>query len=567
MADVDVLVVGAGPVGLTAAIELARRGVRCRIIDKLAEPMMYAKAVGIQPRTLEVWDAMGVVREALDAAEPMLGQQVYVNGREVSTMTLTLPPDVPYGFAALPQYEVERILTERLAGLGVRVERDARLVSFEQDAERVEAVVARGTGEADEQIRARYLIGCDGAHSVVRKTLGLTFEGDAFPDSYMIGDVELDWSLPRGYVIRSMHQTGGKTDELLVCVPLPGHKRYRISMLAPTNPDGTGTSTSTDAHAHADADTAAGNGSADGVRHGMQQGRAPELADLQDVLDRLSPEPVTADHLRWSSVFRISHRLVDHYGRGRVFIAGDAAHIHPPTGGQGMNTGIQDAYNLAWKLALAVEGHAAEGLLDSYEAERLPVAEEVVGRTVRHARSGIESDPDDPATVVKREAQLLVGYPDSPIVGPSTTRPSDAGALSAQPGGRAPDCQKLHSAIATYPFRLFDLLRGTGHTLLLYADGAATSAGSIFPQIAALAKERADGQLETYAVVPDGAGPTADGAMPPVVRDSAGQFRAAYGATGMEAILLRPDGYVGTRVALTEDGALLDHLNRIFASA
>lgn len=555
MADVDVLVVGAGPVGLTAAVELARRGVRCRIIDQLAEPMMYAKAVGIQPRTLEVWDAMGVVREALDAAEPMLGQQVYVNGREVSMVTLALPADAPYGFAALPQYEVERILTGRLAGLGVQVERDTRLVSFEQDAERVEAVVAHGTGEADEQIRARYLIGCDGAHSMVRKKLGLTFEGDAFPDAYLIGDVELDWSLPRGYAIRSMHQTDGKTDELLVCVPLPGHKRYRISMRAPSNPD--------------DADTgiAAGNGSADGVQHGVQHGRAPELADLQGVLDRLSPEPVTAGHLRWSSVFRISHRLVDHYGRGRVFIAGDAAHIHPPTGGQGMNTGVQDAYNLAWKLALAVQGRAAEGLLDSYEAERLPVAEEVVGRTVRHARSGIEADPDDPATVIKREAQLLVGYPDSPIVGPTTTRPSDVGALSAQPGSRAPDCRELHSAIATYPLRLFDLLRGTGHTLLLYADGAAASAGCIFPRLAALAKERTDGQLDTYAVIPDGVEPTGDGAMPPVVRDSAGQFRAAYGATGVEAILVRPDGYVGTRVALADEGALLDHLNRIFAPA
>ena len=557
MADVDVLVVGAGPVGLTAAVELARRGVRCRVIDQLAEPMRYAKAVGIQPRTLEIWEAMGVVREAVDAAEPMLGQQVYVNGRHVSTVRLALPADVPYGFAALPQYEVERILTGRLAGLGVRVERDARLVSFEQDAERVEAVVAHGVGEADEQIRARYLIGCDGAHSVVRKKLGLTFEGDAFPDSYLIGDVELDWSLPRGYAIRSMHQTEGKTDGLLVCVPLPGHKRYRISMQVPANGDG------------ADSDAAVGNGSgsADGVRHGMQQGRAPELADLQAVLDRLSPEPVTAGHLRWSSVFRISHRLVDHYGRGRVFIAGDAAHIHPPTGGQGMNTGIQDAYNLAWKLALAVEGQAAEGLLASYEAERLPVAEEVVGRTVRHARSGIEADPDDPATVVKREAQLLVGYPDSPIVGPADTRPSDGGAPPVQPGDRAPDCRELHNAIATYPLRLLDLLRGTGHTLLLYADGASPSAGSIFPRLAALAEERTGGQLDTYAVIPDGVEPTGDGVMPPVVRDSAGQFRAAYGAAGLEAVLIRPDGYVGTRVALGEDGALLDYLNRIFAVA
>ena len=134
------------------------------------------------------------------------------------------------------------------------------------------------------------------------------------------------------------------------------------------------------------------------------------------MLDRLSPEPTTARNLRWSSVFRISHRIVDAYGRGRVFVAGDAAHIHPPTGAQGMNTGIQDAHNLAWKLALAVGGARRAGLLDSYDAERRPVGEEVVGRTVRSAREGIGADSTDPDYVIRREAQLLIDYADSPIV-------------------------------------------------------------------------------------------------------------------------------------------------------
>jgi hypothetical protein len=178
----------------------------------------------------------------------------------------------------------------------------------------------------------------------------------------------------------------------------------------------------------------------------------------------------------------------------------------------------------------------------------------------------MEADPDDPVTVVKREAQLLVGYPDSPIVGPSDREPRGAGSLAAQPGGRAPDCRGLHSAIATYPVRLFDLLRGTGHTLLLYADGNA-SAGSVFPRLAALAAERTESELDTYAVFPDGVEPSGDGVMPPIVRDAGGQFRAAYGATGMEAFLVRPDGYLGTRVALTEDSALLDHLDLVFAPA
>lgn len=549
MAHVDVLVVGAGPVGLTAASELVRRGVDCRVIDTLAEPMPYAKAVGIQPRTLEVWDSMGLVRQALDAAEPMLGQLVYINGRQMSSVTLDLPPDVPYGFAALPQYEVEHLLADHLAARGTHVERGTRLESFEHDGGEVRATLAHASGSPDEEVTAGYLIGCDGAHSTVRRGLGLSFEGGAFPEEYMIGDVQVDWSLPRGYVIRSMHQTDGTTDDQLVCVPLPGPGRYRMSMNVPP-----------------ELSRAPDHDGGDRVLHGIEPDRAPGLEQIQAVLDRLAPQAVTATHLRWSSVFRISHRLVDHYADGRVFVAGDAAHIHPPTGAQGMNTGIQDAYNLAWKLALAVHGAAADGLLDSYEAERLPVAEEVVGRTVRHARSGIEGDPDEPSTVVKREAQLLVGYPDSPIVGPADSRPAGSAPPIPVPGERAPDCAGLHAAIATYPLRLFDLLRDHDHILLLYADGAA-AAEQVFPRLADLALRRSDGHLAVYAVLAPGVLPGDGALLPPIVHDSAGEFRAAYGPRATEAFLIRPDGYLGLRADPADGAALLDHLGRTFAAA
>jgi pentachlorophenol monooxygenase len=318
----DVLVVGAGPVGLTAGIELRRRGITARVVDRLEEPPQYAKAVGIQPRTLEVWEDMGVAGTMLDASTPLEGQIVYVNGAEVARMTFELPPDVPYGFVGLPQYETERLLAEHLATLGTVVERDVELRSFEQDGDGVSAVLAGPARE--ETVRCRYLVGCDGAHSTVRKQLGAAFEGGRFAEEYMLGDVEVDWSLPRMYGIRAMHRTeDGATDDLLVCIPLPGRGRYRMSMLVP--PDLAGS----------DAD------------HGFASDRpSPTLAHVQAVLDRLAPERTTARNLRWSSVFRISHRLVDRYSDGRVFLCGDAAHIHPPTGAQGMNTGIQDAYNL-----------------------------------------------------------------------------------------------------------------------------------------------------------------------------------------------------------------------------
>ncbi|MFF3244517.1 FAD-dependent monooxygenase [Streptomyces sp. NPDC002870] len=535
----DVLVVGAGPVGLTAAAELRRRGVDCRIIDKLPARLPYAKAVGIQPRTLEVWDRMGMVRAALEAAVPMRGQFIYVNGAEQARIDLRLPPEVPYGFAALPQYETERIIEEHLARFGTRIERGTELVSFTQDGDGVRSRLTTSSGE-EQELLSRYLIGCDGAHSIVRKTLGLTFEGGAFPDEYMLADVEVDWSLPQGYGVRAMHQVDGATDDLLVCIPLPGRSRYRVSMLVPP-----------------ELSTKGQPGDRDEVSHGLEGGRAPGLEHIQAVLDRLSPEPTTASAMRWSSVFRISHRIVNHYANGQAFVAGDAAHIHPPTGAQGMNTGIQDAYNLAWKLALAVADIAHPRLLGSYDAERRPVGLEVVGRTVRHAAAGIEADPAAPETIMLREAQLLVAYRDSPIVGPGTL-----GQEGPDAGDRAPDCGGLTGAIASYPMRLYDVLRDRGHLLLLYADTDGPMSG--FNELAATARDMTHGQVDACIVLAAGAGAGADGAQLPVFRDSRGEFRRAYHAEGPTALLVRPDGYLGARLTPATAPELSAHLAGVF---
>ncbi|HEY3480159.1 MAG TPA: FAD-dependent monooxygenase, partial [Streptomyces sp.] len=274
--------------------------------------------------------------------------------------------------------------------------------------------------------------------------------------------------------------------------------------------------------------------------------------------------PTTASALRWSSVFRISHRLVDRYGEGRIFVAGDAAHIHPPTGGQGMNTGVQDAYNLAWKLALAVDGVAADGLLASYHAERHPIGEEVVGRTVRHARKGIDSDPDDMTTILRREAQLLVHYRDSPLVAAS----AEDGEGALVPGERAPDCRGLAGEIAAYPQRLYDLLRSPRHALLLYV-GPGTSADALLRCVAA-AEEATHDRLDVYAVLaPDKAeegaqGGALSGLGLASVTDADGEFRAAYGASEGEAFVVRPDGYLGGRFPVTEPEALVACLRRTF---
>ncbi|MFD5368353.1 FAD-dependent monooxygenase [Streptomyces sp. NPDC127103] len=542
----DVLIVGAGPVGLSAAAELRRHGVRCRLVDRLPARLPYAKAVGIQPRTLELWDRMGLIRSVLEAAVPMRGQLTYVNGAVAARVSLELPPDVPYGFAALPQYETERLLEEYVAGFGTHIERGTELVSFVQDPDGVTALL-RGASGLTEELRVPYLIGCDGAHSVVRKTLGLSYEGGAFPESYMLGDVvaESEWDLPQGYALRCEHRADdGSLDDVLVCIPLPGEGRYRMSMKVPPEP-----AEPTDT---ARARPPRGGGSpSDGLAHGLQDGRGPELSHLQAVVDRLAPGPARLSRLRWSSVFRISHRIVGRYGEGRVFVAGDAAHIHPPTGAQGMNTGIQDAANLAWKLALVVKGEAGPALLGSYDAERRPVGEEVVGRTVRHATRGIENDPGNLTTLLLREAQLLVGYRDGPLAG-APYGPVDA----PQPGDLAPDCGGLDTPVAVYPLRLLDVLRDRpGHVAVLYGADATGLARAV-AAARAVAVERLP--LDVVALLPREADPdTSPDLGAPAYRDAGGEFARIYLPDGDTGFVVRPDGQLAARFPLGATTAAL----------
>jgi pentachlorophenol monooxygenase len=242
-----------------------------------------------------------------------------------------------------------------------------------------------------------------------------------------------------------------------------------------------------------------------------------------------------------------------------VFVAGDAAHIHPPTGAQGMNTGIQDAHNLAWKLALAVRGEAAVGLLDSYDAERRPIGEDVVGRTVQSARVGIGADSTDPDFIIRREAQLLISYAGSPIV--CTTRDDSGG---PQAGSRAPDASGLTRDAVTAPMRLYALLGRREHTALFHAGEALDADAVAALEAAAQAlREAAVGRLEVCLVA--AAGVDVAATRLPLVRDTNGEFARRYAATGVSAFIVRPDGYLGMAMRgalVTPD--LLAHLKATF---
>ncbi|QJP13645.1 NAD(P)-binding protein [Starkeya sp. ORNL1] len=523
----DILVIGAGPVGLTLACELARHGVRPRIIDQLDAPSPYCRAIGVTPRTLEVMEDMGVVRELVDAGLWLTGMRLILPGAPVKELTLDLS-DLPFAALGVPQYATEAVLTAHLASYGITVERGIALAGLSQDADGVDVELDTSGGRMN--ARFRHVVGCDGAHSAVRKALGIGFEGDAFPSEFMLGDVHIDWDLARGMTLRAIVPVEDAAPDFLVAVPLPERGRYRVSMPAPER-------------------LAAPSGS--GTDHGIQADRpGATLDDLQAVADRLLPTHATFSDLRWSSIFRISMRLADKYRVGKVFIAGDACHIHPPTGGQGMNTGIQDAYNLAWKLALVTRGHAAEALLDSYEAERRPVAADVVARTteatVNLGHEGRKAPPDRLA-----DTQVLVSYAGGPLsAGP--------GSANLRPGDRVPDVPGLRRSGFGFPLRLFELLRGTRHVLLApLVDGdtwkveaGANTLRTMFPDL-----------VRVIAIAPGDAVVE----EPPgveLIHDAAGAFRTVFGEPG-GLWLVRPDGYLGLHRADWSECAVVGYLRDV----
>lgn len=336
--DTDVLIVGAGPVGLFLANECARRGLRYRLVEARATQSEHSKALAIFPRTLEIFDMAGVVAPFLEAANRVTSVSVVAHQRTLAHMRFA-PEESPYSFVAMvPQDVTERLLVEELHRKGGAMEYETSFVSAAQRDDYVSATLDHKGQKLE--VTAKFVVGCDGAHSAVRHLLNLPFEGAEYKELFLLADIQTNNALPGD----ELHLCPSELGPVAI-FPMSATRRRIVATIQ------------------------------------QQQGDAPTLELVQKILAERAPAGIQAEALHWSSYFRIHHRQAARLRVGRMFIAGDAAHIHSPFGGQGMNTGLHDVWNLAWKLDLVLRGYGSEQLLESYSAERRPVIRQVIETT------------------------------------------------------------------------------------------------------------------------------------------------------------------------------------------
>jgi len=498
-----VLVIGAGPTGLTAALELARLNILVRLIDKREAPETTSRAIGIQARTLELLDQRGLAEEMVRLGNKGFGGSVYGGGKRIFRLDFSAVDSRFNYILFLPQSETERILRDALAKYGVFPEWSTQLVGIAQDAlshdaSPVQAVLAHQDGGL-ERVFAPWAISAEGAHSTIRTTLDVQFEGKTLAEQFALGDLQVAGGLSDSDVHIFSSEHG-----IMALFPLGG-TRFRLIGSNPLGDPG--------------------------------RGSPPSLEELQAIYDQRSQVAAEFHDLNWSSWFRINSRMVEKLKIGRLLLGGDAAHIHSPAGAQGMNTGMQDMINLAWKIALVIKRQAPAGLLDSYEGDRLPVMRNVLNQTeglteiigtenplaralFNHVAPWIVSTSLVQENSTARISQVALGY----RAGPLSSNHFHAGNLKA--GDRVPDIAVRHWTNGEWAeARLQSLLDISGFVLLdVQGDGLSAFAPLLEAEMAA---------------------------MSPLIKpvtlaspfDERGRvFRQELGESSMD--LVRPDGYV-----------------------
>ncbi|MDT7043713.1 FAD-dependent monooxygenase [Candidatus Nitronereus thalassa] len=563
----EVLIVGAGPTGLTLACDLARRGVPFRIIDQQEQPSQHSKALAIHARTLECFEQLELTDDLCRRGRRIHALNLYADGQCIARFDFQ-HLDTPYPFAlVLPQNETEQFLIERLTLLGERVERPNQLETLEFLRENIMAIIQdpRSNQRRDPQA-VSWVVGCGGARSAVRTCLEIPFEGERYDESFLLGDLTVNGDLPSDEAHVFLSPNG-----VLLAIPLPWEDCYRLVV--------------------------------DETHQSLRKVDADiTIQDFQDYwrqrVGRESGSRNVLSQLCWHSQFRIARRLVRSYRKGHVLLAGDAAHVHSPVGGQGMNTGIQDAFNLGWKLALVSGGYSRESLLDTYEQERRPVAASLlsgthwgtklitlrhpVSRWVRnHLVTLVSQSQVFQQRMVHALAELDTQYPQSPIVRAQQINTtvkqkwktrifSGRGALNATAppdvGERAPDVSFRQADMKVC--RLSQFLRSPHHTMLIFIgrtlpresqpmlENLHDLIGKAFvPNVRILVVQTANDQSNLHPECS-------------IIRDSDGTLHLRNGADLEQCCVyvIRPDGYVGYKSQPIEVTQLQQYFSKIILS-
>jgi 2-polyprenyl-6-methoxyphenol hydroxylase-like FAD-dependent oxidoreductase len=541
--DLPILIVGACTTGLTMACELARHGAAVRIIEKRAGIDPHCRAISLHARTLEIFYDLGIVDYFLDHGVKLTGVSQYANGKRFLHSTGG-DVDSPFPFAvSIEQSKTEAELERLLNGYGAKVERETELLTFVEKPDKVVATVRRANGR-EEAVSTPWLIGCDGAHSRVRHLNRLHFPGTEDPHQYFVGDARMDCPLMRDEISAFVSDAG-----TMFIIPLPDD-RWLVG------------------------------GDVDTIHDASEQ---PTLEEVQAMFDARAPMGIRIKDARWLAYYRVNNRNARHYHHRRIFLAGDAVHIHSPFAGLGMNTGIQDAYNLAWKLALVYRGHASERLLDSYELERRPVGEDAVKFTMMRTdqlecfrdlrdeqRRKLYFNLTVPPAVARQlklhQEQLDLDYSKS-----FACREHHGGASRFTAGPHA-GAQVIDAKPVIHRGRhttLFEVLRGSQHTLLLFPGGyrEATS----WRRMVELARSFPASWRELLKVCFVAAHLES---IPPdldlngeLIADPERVLHDRYGADKECLYLVRPDGYVGYRAQPATASAFHEYMVSVLGSA
>jgi 2-polyprenyl-6-methoxyphenol hydroxylase-like FAD-dependent oxidoreductase len=520
----QVLIVGAGPTGLTLACELLRHGVDCRIIDRRGVHVDRSRGADVQARTLEVFDSIGIVDEVMAAGRRVSAMTIYDSPRALARLKLGAP-ESRYPFTiALPQTQTEEILERRLEELGGKVERGVRLDKLVNRSDGVDAVLHTASGETHTE-RVAWVVGCDGVASTVRNSCDIEFEVKGRAQSFTAADATIDWHLPPDEISLFI-----SADGFLLLLPLPGERRVRVL-----------------------ADTSA------------PEQRPEDLDGLASLASRHAGGDVGLQSPGLIATYHVQRRLAKSFRQGRVLLAGDAAHSFNPVGGHGMNQGVQDAHNLGWKLALVVRGDSPEGLLSSYESERRNAAKSFVRELDFKARlqlSQHDASPDD----YERLMDFAVGAPplrrsvlDAALHGQMAY---DSGPYVREQVASGFDVGGGVSAGRPVPGTLgSELIDPARHTVLLFTG----ESSRVPPSVPALAGDLSSDLGE--AVLVRLVSGTVNGHSWPgeVVHDSDGALHRRFGASLPCAYVVRPDSYVAYRCCPLAPEPLRAYLSTLFA--